>query len=88
MECLGLHRGPGAGVHPGHRLTGPGEEEEEDVGKNRHLQAHFGHMIVYTSAQILLFSFESALQTLNLLTLTSKLKISVYSVKKNYTYII
>jgi hypothetical protein len=29
MECLGLHNKPKAEVHPGHKLTGPKEEEEE-----------------------------------------------------------
>jgi hypothetical protein len=28
MECLGLHNKPKAEVHPGHKLTGPKEEEE------------------------------------------------------------
>jgi hypothetical protein len=30
MECLGLHNKPKAEVHPGHKLTGPKEEEEEE----------------------------------------------------------
>jgi hypothetical protein len=29
MECLGLHNKPKAEVHPGHKLTGPKEEEKE-----------------------------------------------------------
>jgi hypothetical protein len=29
MECLGLHNKPKAEVHPGHKLTGPREEEQE-----------------------------------------------------------
>jgi hypothetical protein len=29
MECLRLHNKPKAEVHPGHKLTGPKEEEEE-----------------------------------------------------------
>jgi hypothetical protein len=29
MECLGLHNKPKAEVHPGHKLTGPKDEEEE-----------------------------------------------------------
>ena len=29
MECLGLYNKPKADVHPGHKLTGPKEEEEE-----------------------------------------------------------
>jgi hypothetical protein len=29
MECLGLHNKPKPEVHPGHKLTGPKEEEEE-----------------------------------------------------------
>jgi hypothetical protein len=31
MKCLGLHNEPTAEVHPGHMLTGPKEEEEEDI---------------------------------------------------------
>jgi hypothetical protein len=31
MECLGLHNKPKAEVHPGYKLTGPKEEEEEEV---------------------------------------------------------
>jgi hypothetical protein len=30
MECLGLHNKPKAEVHPGHKLTVPKEEEEEE----------------------------------------------------------
>jgi hypothetical protein len=30
MKCLGLHNKPTAEVHPGHMLTGPKEEEEEE----------------------------------------------------------
>jgi hypothetical protein len=30
MKCLGLHNKPMAEVHPGHMLTGPKEEEEEE----------------------------------------------------------
>jgi hypothetical protein len=30
MECLGLHNKPKAEVHPGHKLTGPQEDEEEE----------------------------------------------------------
>jgi hypothetical protein len=30
MKCLGLHNKPTAEVHPGHKLTGPKEEEEEE----------------------------------------------------------
>jgi hypothetical protein len=33
MECLGLQNKPKAEVHPGHKLTGPKEEEEEGVPK-------------------------------------------------------
>ena len=29
-ECLGLHNKPKAEVHPGHKLTGSKEEEEEE----------------------------------------------------------
>jgi len=29
MECLGLYNKPKAEVHPGHKLTGPKEREEE-----------------------------------------------------------
>jgi hypothetical protein len=29
-ECLGLYNKPKAEVHPGHKLTGPKEEEEEE----------------------------------------------------------
>ena len=29
--CLGLYNKPKADVHPGHKLTGPKEEEEDDV---------------------------------------------------------
>jgi hypothetical protein len=29
MECLGLHNKPKAEVHPGHKLVGPKEEEED-----------------------------------------------------------
>jgi hypothetical protein len=32
MKCLGLHNKPTAEVHPGHTLTGPKEEEEEEEG--------------------------------------------------------
>jgi hypothetical protein len=32
MECLGLNNKPKAEVHPGHKLTGPKEEEEEEKG--------------------------------------------------------
>jgi hypothetical protein len=31
MKCLGLHNKPTAEVHPGHKLTGPKEEEEEEA---------------------------------------------------------
>ena len=31
LEYLGLHNKPKAEVHPGHKLTGPKEEEEEEV---------------------------------------------------------
>jgi hypothetical protein len=30
MECLGLHNKPKDEVHPGHKRTGPKEEEEEE----------------------------------------------------------
>jgi hypothetical protein len=30
MECLGLHNKPQAEVHPGHNLTGPKVEEDDD----------------------------------------------------------
>jgi hypothetical protein len=30
MKCLGLNNKPTAEVHPGHMLTGPKEEEEEE----------------------------------------------------------
>jgi hypothetical protein len=30
MKCLGLHNKPKAEVHPGYKLTGPKEEEEEE----------------------------------------------------------
>jgi hypothetical protein len=30
MECLGLHNKPKPEVQPGHKLTGPKEEEEEE----------------------------------------------------------
>jgi hypothetical protein len=30
MDCLELHNKPKAEVHPGHKLTGPKEEEEEE----------------------------------------------------------
>jgi hypothetical protein len=33
MECLGLHNKPKAEVHPGHKLTGPKEEEEDRVSR-------------------------------------------------------
>jgi hypothetical protein len=32
MECLGLHNKPKAEMHPGHKLTGPKEEEESLSG--------------------------------------------------------
>jgi hypothetical protein len=31
MECLGLDNKPTAEVHPGHKLTGSKEEEEEET---------------------------------------------------------
>jgi len=31
LEYLGLHNKPKAEVHPGHKLTGPKEEEEVKV---------------------------------------------------------
>jgi hypothetical protein len=31
MECLGLHKKPKAEVHPGHKLKGPKEEEEDNI---------------------------------------------------------
>jgi hypothetical protein len=31
MECLGLHNKPTAEVHPGHMLTDPKEEEDEEA---------------------------------------------------------
>jgi hypothetical protein len=30
MKCLGLHNKPTSEVQPGHMLTGPKEEEEEE----------------------------------------------------------
>jgi hypothetical protein len=36
MKCLGLHNKPTAEMHPGHILTGPKEEEEEE-GEGRSL---------------------------------------------------
>jgi len=30
LEYLGLHNKPKAEVHPGHKVTGPKEEEEEE----------------------------------------------------------
>jgi hypothetical protein len=30
MKCLGLNNKPTAEVHPGHKLKGPKEEEEEE----------------------------------------------------------
>jgi len=30
-ECLGLYNKPKAEVHPGHKLIGPKEEEEESL---------------------------------------------------------
>jgi hypothetical protein len=31
MECLGLHNKPKAEVHPGHKVTGPKEEEDYHI---------------------------------------------------------
>jgi hypothetical protein len=31
LEYLGLHNKPKAEVHPGHKLTSPKEEKEEDL---------------------------------------------------------
>jgi hypothetical protein len=31
MKCLRLHNKPTAEVHPGHKLTGPKEEDEEEL---------------------------------------------------------
>jgi len=31
LEYLGLHNKPKAEVHPGHKLTGPKEEEKEEA---------------------------------------------------------
>jgi len=31
MDYLGLHNKPKAEVHPGHKLTGPKEEKEEEI---------------------------------------------------------
>jgi hypothetical protein len=31
MECLGQHNKPKAEVRQGHKLTGPKEEEEEEI---------------------------------------------------------
>jgi hypothetical protein len=36
MECLGLHQKPKVEVHPGHKLTGPKEEEEEESVVKKH----------------------------------------------------
>jgi hypothetical protein len=33
MECLGLRNKPKAEVHPGHKLTGPKEEEGQNQTK-------------------------------------------------------
>jgi len=33
-ECLGLYNKPKAVVHPGHKLTGPKEEEQQVTYKN------------------------------------------------------
>jgi hypothetical protein len=37
LEYLGLHNKPKAEVHPGHKLTGPEEEEEVDEEKKKNL---------------------------------------------------
>jgi hypothetical protein len=40
MKYLGLHNKPKAEVHPGHKLTGPKEEEEEkEEGRAKDLSA-------------------------------------------------
>jgi len=33
LEYLGLHNKPKAEVHPGHKVTGPKEEEEGEEGE-------------------------------------------------------
>jgi hypothetical protein len=40
MECLGLYDNPKAEVHPGHKLTGPKEEEE---GNNHNMLYSWSH---------------------------------------------
>jgi len=35
-ECLGLYNKPKAEVHPGHKLTGPIEGEEEECSRINH----------------------------------------------------
>jgi hypothetical protein len=42
MECLGLHNKPTAEVHPGHKLTGPKEEEEEEEGEEEEEEGEEG----------------------------------------------
>jgi hypothetical protein len=41
MECLGLHNKPKAEVHLGHKLTGPKEEEEEEI--HLHVSMYLHH---------------------------------------------
>jgi hypothetical protein len=46
MECLGLHNKPKDEEHPGHKLTGPKEEgEEEDTQSKRLPSKHIGLII-------------------------------------------
>jgi len=37
LEYLGLHNKPKAEVHPGHKLTGPKEEDEEEEAESKKL---------------------------------------------------
>jgi hypothetical protein len=46
MVCLGLHNKPKAEVHPGHKLTGPKEKEEED--ENLRQEANLNDNVVIT----------------------------------------
>jgi hypothetical protein len=56
MECLWLHNKPTAEVHPGHMLTGPKEEEEEEATTYSYMTIFcftLIHCVTYTTSIIL-----------------------------------
>jgi hypothetical protein len=60
MECLGLHNKPKAEVHPGHKLTGPKDKEEEGGGGEEEVRCNLFYFPQNGVDVILSFSLQTA----------------------------